>query len=159
MPYNIEDAHFALVAASVPGLYNSGVLFQASQTEQSHASELNLANGFPGVQWVDAGGQKVQLTSPTRLVANTPAVLGFTCAPGAQKLRINSAVVASAAASFAPSAYNQLLMGWGYLGYYPRGGFGGHLYAVITGKGAPSAGELAVLERYLGATAGIVLPG
>jgi endoglucanase len=158
VPYNIEDTHFALVAASVPGLYNSGVLFQASQTEQTYASELNFLNGFPGVRWADAAGQKIQLTSPAKLAVNTPAVLAFTSATGAQKLRINSAVVASAAASFAPSVYNQLLIGWGYLGYYPRGGFRGHIYAVITGKGAPSAAELAVLERYLGSTAGITLP-
>jgi hypothetical protein len=29
---------------------------------------------------------------------------------------------------------------------------------VITGKGAPSPAELAVLERYLASTAGLVLP-
>lgn len=158
VPYNIADPHFALVAASVPGLYNAGVLFQASQAEQSYTSELNFTNGFPGVKWVDASGQKVELASPTKLVANTPAVLAFTSAPGAQKLRINSAAVASAAATFSPSAYNQLLIGWGYLSYYPRGGFRGHIYAVITGKGAPTAGELGVLEKYLGTTAGINLP-
>jgi endoglucanase len=158
VPYNIEDAHFALVVASVPGIYNSGVLFQASQTEQMHASELNFSNGFPGVRWADAGGQKVQLTSPARLPPNTPAVLAFSCAPGAQQLRVNSVVVASAAARFAPSVYNQLLIGWGYLGHYPRGGFRGQIYAVITGKGAPSPAELGVLERYLAATAGLVLP-
>jgi endoglucanase len=158
VPYNIQDSHFALVAASVPGLYNTGVLFQASQTEQTYASELNFVNGFPGVRWVDASGQKVLLTSPKRLAVNTPAVLAFTSAPGAQKLRVNSAVVASAAATFAPSAYTQLLLGWGYLGYYPRAGFRGNIYAAMTGEGAPSGAELAVLEQYLASVAGITLP-
>ncbi len=158
VPYNIEDAHFVIVAASVPGQYNTGVLFQASQTEQSHTSELNFTNSAPGAKWVDAGGQKVELASPAKIPANTPAVFAFTSAPGAQKLRVNSAVMASAAATFSPSAYNQLLIGWGYLSYYPRGGFRGHIYAVITGKGAPTAGELGVLEKYLGTTAGINLP-
>ena len=142
----------------MPGLYNAGVLFQASQTEQSYTSELNFTNGFPGAKWVDAGGQKVELVSPAKIPVNTPAVFAFTSAPGVQKLRVNSAVVASAAATFSPSAYNQLLIGWGYLSYYPRGGFRGHIYAVITGKGAPTAGELGVLEKYLGTTAGINLP-
>lgn len=158
VPYNIQDTHFVMVAASVPGQYNTGVLFQASQAEQSYTSELNFTNSAPGAKWVDAGGQKVELASPTKVPVNTPAVFAFTSAPGAQKLRINSAVVASAAATFAPSAYNQMLIGWGYLSYYPRGGFRGNIYAVITGKGAPTVGELGVLEKYLGTTAGITLP-
>ena len=79
----------------------------------------------------------------------------FTSALGAQKLRVNAEEVASHNATFAPSVYSQMLIGWGYLGYYPREGFRGHVYAVITGKGAPTAEEMAVLERYLGATAGL----
>jgi endoglucanase len=50
-----------------------------------------------------------------------------------------------------------MLIGWGYVDYYPRGGFMGNIYAVIAGKGAPTSSELAVLERYLGTTAGVVL--
>jgi hypothetical protein len=50
-----------------------------------------------------------------------------------------------------------MLIGWGFIGYYPRGGFGGNIYSVITGKGAPTVSELAVLERYLGSTAGLTL--
>jgi hypothetical protein len=48
-----------------------------------------------------------------------------------------------------------LLIGWSFLEYYPREYFGGNVYAVITGKGAPTGPELAVLERYLGTTAGL----
>ena len=48
-----------------------------------------------------------------------------------------------------------MLIGWGYLSYYPRAGFGGQVYAVIAGKGAPTADELNVLERYLASVAGL----
>ena len=48
-----------------------------------------------------------------------------------------------------------MLIGWGYVGYYPREGFRGQVYAVITGKGAPTPEEMVVLERYLGTTAGM----
>jgi hypothetical protein len=57
--------------------------------------------------------------------------------------------VSTGAASFAPAGFDQLLIGWGFLRYYPREGFGGNVYAVIAGKGTPSPEEMAVLERYL----------
>ena len=50
-----------------------------------------------------------------------------------------------------------MLIGWGYLSYYPRDGFRGNIYAVISGKGAPSAEELGVLEKYLASTAGVAI--
>ena len=155
--YNIEDAHFAIAAVSVPGPTNTGVLFQASQTEALFTSELNFTNSCPGATWIDANGQTVQLTSPTRLAANTPSVVSLTSAPGSQTLRVNSALVAGASASLSPSTFNQMLIGWGYISYYPRDGFMGNIYAVIAGKGAPSLAELGVLERYLGLTAGVTL--
>jgi endoglucanase len=99
----------------------------------------------------------VQLLAPAKLAANTPAVLALTSVAGAQKLRLNSAEVGSSAATFAPSAFTQMLMGCGYVSYYPREGFRGNLYAVIAGKGAPTAAELVVLEQYLGGTAGVTL--
>ncbi len=156
-PYNLQDAHFTLAAVSVPGAYNTGTVFQASTAEQLHASELCMTNSQPQVKFVDANGQSVQLTSPTRLAANTPAVLALTSAPGAQRLRVNSAVVASSAAFFAPSGFAQLMIGWGFLSYYPRDGFMGNIYSVITGKGTPTTSELAILERYLASTAGVTL--
>jgi endoglucanase len=66
-------------------------------------------------------------------------------------------VVGSASATMGPGSLTQMLIGWGYVDYYPRGGFMGNIYAVIAGKGAPTSSELAVLERYLGTTAGVVL--
>jgi len=155
VPYNIEDAHFVIAAVSVPGLSNSGLLFQASRAEATYRSELSFSNSQPQARWFDSRGQSVVLTSPVRLVANAPSVLALTCAAGAQSLRVNSAVVASASATFAPGAYNQMLIGSGYHDYHPRDGFMGNVYAVITGKGAPTPAELMVLERYLGTTAGM----
>ena len=154
VPYAIEDAHFALAAVSIPGLRNTGVMFQASQAEKRHCSELAFMDSRPQARWTDARGQKVELTSPLPLQANEPGVIAFTCAPGKQTLRVNSAEVASSAATLAPSQYNQLLIGWGFLDYYPNASFGGYVYAVVTGKGAPRPEELQLLERYLGFVAG-----
>jgi endoglucanase len=156
VPYNIEDAHFAVAAVSMPGS-NSGIVFQASKSEDHHACELRFTNGAPQAQWIDANGQTVQLTSGAGLSANTAGVVSMTSVPGAQRLRLNSSVVGSGSASLAPSAFTQMLIGWGFLSYYPGENFGGNIYAVITGKGAPTADELRVLERYLGTTAGVTI--
>ena len=148
-PYNIDDAHFAIVAASVASKDSSGLVFQASQAEEDHAAELGLNNSRPLVRWIDARGHKVELISPDRLALNKVSSLGLTSAPGEQTLRVNSVVVDSAAATFAPGVFGQMLLGWGFRSYYPQGGFSGNIYAAITGKGAPSSDEMAVLERYL----------
>ncbi|MEO8389361.1 MAG: cellulase family glycosylhydrolase [Polaromonas sp.] len=157
VPYNLEDAHFAIAALSVPAPTNTGVVFQASKAEDPQTSELGFLNGQPRARWIDSKGLTVQLLAPTRLAVNTPAVLALASVAGAQKLRLDSAEVGSAAATFAPSAFTQMLMGCGYISYYPREGFRGNLYAVIAGKGAPTLAELAVLERYLASTAGMAL--
>jgi endoglucanase len=157
VPYNVEDAHFAIAAVSIPGNGNTGSVFQASKSEDAHNSDLGFTNGQPRARWVDAGGQTVELTSAAKLPPNTPAVLAMTSVPGAQSLRVNSAVVGSASATMGPGACNQLLIGWGFLGHYPRDGFMGRVYSVIAGKGAPTASELAVLERYLASTAGVTI--
>jgi hypothetical protein len=157
VPYNVNDSHFAIAAVSVPGASNTGTVFQASKAESGQLAELGFTNSQPAAKWIDAAGQTVQLTSATRLAANTPAVVALTSVPGAQRLRVNSAVVGSSSATIGPGACAQMLIGWGYVNYFPRAGFGGSIYSVITGKGAPTAGELSVLERYLASTAGISL--
>jgi endoglucanase len=157
VPYNINDAHFAIAAVSVPGTGNTGSVLQASKAEDYYNSDLGFTNSQPRARWVDAAGQTVELTSPSRLVANTPAVVAMTSVPGAQRLRVNSAVVGSSNATLGAGACNQLLIGWGFLGYYPRDGFMGRVYSVIAGKGAPTTSEMAVLERYLASTAGVTL--
>jgi endoglucanase len=153
--YGTQDPHFALAAVSIPGPNNTGVVFQASNAQESYSSDLSFQKGRPQARWTDAGGAKVELTGPEPLPANTPAVVSFTSAPGAQSLRVNSAVAGNATSSFAPGAYDQLLIGWGFLNYFPREGFGGHVYAVITGRGTPTPEEMEVLERYLGTLAGV----
>jgi len=149
VPYNVEDAHFVIALVSVPGTGNTGVVFQASKTEAGYKSELAFANSQPQANWIDANGQSVQLTSPLRVVAGTPAVVSLTSTPGAQRLRVNSVEVAASSATFAPSVCTQMLIGWGYINYYPRDGFMGNVYAVIAGKGAPTVSEMAVLEQFL----------
>ena len=149
VPYNIDDAHFAIVAASVASKNSSGLVFQASQAEEQHATELGLVNSQPVVRWIDARGRTVELTSPDRLTLNKIVSLGFTSAPGEQTLRVNSAVADTSRETFGPGVFGQLLIGWGFRSYYPQGGFTGNVYAAITGKGAPSTDEMAVLERYL----------
>jgi endoglucanase len=157
VPYNIEDSHFVIAAVSVPGSSNTGLVFQASKTEEGQTSELGFINSQPQANWIDVNGKAVTLTSATRLTANTPAVVALTSVAGAQRLRLNSAVVGSASATLAPSAFTQMLIGWGYLNYYPRGGFMGNIYSVVAGKGAPTTSELGVLERYLAGGAGVTI--
>jgi endoglucanase len=155
VPYNLDDAHFVIAAISVASQNNSGVVFQASKGEENYATELALLNGKPQVQWIDARRHATVLISAARLPVNRPAVLALTSAPGAQSLRVNGAEVASSSATFPPAVFAQMLMGIGFRNYYPQAGFGGNLYAVITGKGLPTAAELALLEKYLGRLAGL----
>jgi hypothetical protein len=48
-----------------------------------------------------------------------------------------------------------MLLASGFVQHFPRDGFGGYLFSVITGEGTPAAAELQVLERYLRSTAGL----
>lgn len=153
VPYSLGDSHFVVALASVPRANNTGVLFQASKAEALHASELGFFNSRPQARWMDASGKLTVLTCPRPVLRHAPAVVSFTCSQGAQCLRTNSVLVASAHARFAASEFTQMLIGWGFLDHFPRPGFGGHVYAVITGKGEPSLAELLVLENYLSAHA------
>lgn len=157
MPYHLHDPHFALVALSVPGNGRSGVAFQASKAEEDHVAELALSNNRPQARWIDAQGQRLVLTAATALAPMQPAVICMSSRPGLQTLRVDAQPVATATATFAPSNFAQLLIGWGFRNYFPNEGFGGHVYGVITGKGFPDEDELGVMERYLGATAGLTL--
>jgi endoglucanase len=156
--FDLHDEHFAIAAISVPGQWNSGIVFQASRAENRQASELRIDGLRAQARWLDAKGQEVVLASPAAIAPGVPHVLSFTAAPGAQTLRVDAAEVARAQARFAPSAFSQMLIGWGFVDYYPRGGFGGHVYAVIAGRGRPSPHELAVLERYLASLSGARAP-
>lgn len=156
-PYTVGDAHFSIAVVSATGTANNGIVFQASNSGHVNTSELRLVNSQPQAKVLDQQGTQVLLTSPARLVAGTPAVVTLTSVPGAQRLRVNSTVVGSDSATLAASPCDQLLIGWGFTAYYPREPFNGGIYSVITGAGAPSSAELAVLERYLAAGAGVAI--
>lgn len=156
-PYNLEDPHFALAAISVPGSNHTGVVFQASRAESLYRSELRLSDNKPELSFADANGQSLRLTALTGLAPGMPSVLALTCQPGAQRLRLNTIEVAAGSATFAPSTFAQLLIGWGFLSFYPRDGFQGHVFAIVTGKGVPRTDELLILERYLASLAGTQL--
>lgn len=157
VPYNLQDPHFVTLALSVPGSGHSGVAFQASKAEGDHASELTLSNNRPQARWVDAQGQRVVLTAAQTLAPHQPAVITLCSSPGRQVLRVDGHEVGEASATFASSTFSQMLIGWGFRRFFPNEGFGGYVYAVITGKGTPSGDELEVMERYVGETAGLIL--
>jgi len=148
MPYGLGDPHFAIAAVSVPDAGRTGLVFQASRASGSQAMELALVASRAQARWTAETGP-VTLTAPVGLAANVPAVLTLTSSPGAQRLRLNSQDVAAASTSFAASPFDQMLIAGGFLSFAPREGFGGTVYAVVSGRGAPSAAELGVLERYL----------
>jgi hypothetical protein len=153
MPYGVNDAHFALAAIRVPGA-TSGVVFQASRADAAPRSELSMNAGRLQAVWIDEAGTTATITAPAALAANTAAVVGFATAPGSQQLRVNSQVVASGTRTFAATALEQMLVAWGFHEYHTNASFGGYVFSVVTGAGAPTAAELGVLERYLASTAG-----
>lgn len=158
LPYQLQDPHFAIVALSVPGARHSGIVFQASKAEGLHGVELALRGNHPQARWLDTQGQRVELTAPAPLAPGVATVLTLTSRPGEQTLRVNGQVAARASASLAVSPLAQMLIGWGFLHYFPRAGFGGHVFSVVTGRGEPTPDELDLLERDLGTTAGGLAP-
>src|SRR5512140_2310620 len=153
-PYDVQDPHFTVAAVSVPAA-GSGIVFQCSFSGHVYTSELRFANSQPQAKWLDRAGNLVLLTGPA-LAPNQPAVVSMTSVPGAQRLRVSSTAAGSDAKTFATgNACDQLLIGMGFNTFFPRDQYNGKVYSVITGKGAPTLAELAVLERYLASTAGI----
>lgn len=61
-------------------------------------SEMALYRGHPQLRFVDECGQTVELRSPLRLAPVTPEVLTLSCTAPAQRLRVNSWLLASSAA-------------------------------------------------------------
>lgn len=149
MPYNLEDPHFVLAAVSITEGNHSGVIFEASRTEDGYFSTLGFDNNRPSAAWWDKNGKKVELLGDKKVITDDLLVLGMTSRQGAQQLRMGGVQVATATEKLAPSVFTQMLIGWGYPNYYPKKGFGGSVFAVVTGKGVPSNDELAVLEKYL----------
>ena len=154
VPYNLEDAYFVVAAVSVTGNNTGGVVFEASRAEEAQFCELGLQGNRPKAVWTDNKGKAQTLASPKELPIDMPSVLTLACSRGSQILRVDGLEAASSHATLPPAVFSQMLIGWGYPNYYPRKGFRGSVYAVITGKGRPTAGELGVLERYMAELAG-----
>jgi hypothetical protein len=153
VPYTVGDPHFMIAAVSL-NQPQDGVIFQASNAYAANASQLVIAGGRPRATCFDAGNNGVTLTAPGALTPGAPSVLTFASAPGAQRLRVNSSVVASAAGTVGANPCDQMLIGWGFQRFYPQAGFGGNVFAVVTGKGTPTSAELQVMENYLATLAG-----
>jgi hypothetical protein len=152
-PYDLQDPHFVVAAIRVPGPNAGGVVFQASRAEEGQASELVLEDGRAQARWTDGNAPPLVLAAREPLDPGRPAVLTLACGPGEQVLRVDGQSVAQGRAQLPPAVFAQMLIGWGFQRYYPRGGFGGQVFAVIAGKGRPADAELAVLERYLASLA------
>jgi endoglucanase len=111
-------------------------------------SALAVSGGRAQARWSDVNGQSVVLDGPP-LVPGALAVLTLAAAPGRQQLRVNGVAAATAGAGLAGGPYGDLLIGWGDPLAGAGSAFRGHVYAVVTGRGEPSAAELALLERFL----------
>lgn len=153
-PFDLQDSHFVLAVVAVPDGATSGIVFQASKAEDAYASELAVDKGRVQARWTDARGQQARLSAARPLVPGKPAVLALTSTQGEQQLRVDGEAVGRGAETFAPSTFTQLLIGWGFVRYWPGDGFRGQVFGVIAGKGRPRDAELAVLERYLLSLAG-----
>lgn len=156
VPYHIHESHFVVAAVAVPGATN-GLIFQASSGENAFATELGIFGGRPMARWLDSAGNNVDLLAADALAPDVPAVISCLSTPGWQQLRVNGVEQGSGSGSFVAHEYgnDQMLLASGFVQHYPRDGFGGYLFAVITGKGTPTAAELQVLERYVGSLAGL----
>jgi len=157
VPFDLQDSYFVIAAVGVPTAANSGVMFQASNATGAQAAEIAFTNSQPQAKWTNSAGVSLAITSPTPLVPNTANVVTMTSASGAQQLRVNAGLAGSAANSLPTGQFDQMLLGWGFSNFYPQTGFGGYIKAVVTGRGAPTAAELAVMERYVGSLAGMSL--
>lgn len=153
LPYGLTDPHFAVAAIGLPAVGTSGTVFQATVNGEAEHAELAVVNGQAQARWADGSGGSLVLQGP-QLAAGAVAVLSFIGGQGAQQLRVNSALAASGSRSFAAAQFADMLVGWGDPHLGAAATFHGHVYAVATGRGTPSAAELAVLERYLGSLAG-----
>jgi hypothetical protein len=153
LPYGLQDPHFVVAAIGMPGATTGGVVFQATVAGEPWRAELAVANGQAQARWADPGGASLVLQGP-QLSAGAVSVLSLTGGQGAQQLRVNSAGVANASRSFAAAPFSDLLLGWGDPTRGAAATFRGDVYAVVTGRGTPTAAELGVLERWLASLAG-----
>ncbi|WBY03674.1 cellulase family glycosylhydrolase [Ramlibacter tataouinensis] len=148
-PWNLQDDHFVLAAIGLPLAGAGGVVFRAGVVGLPGGSvELALANGQPQASWSGGGGGTLTLSAPAPAVGATH-VLALVGGPGGQQLRVDGAVAATGNAAPGAGPVGDLLIGWGDPLQPQTRTFGGHVHAVVTGRGRPSDAELGVLERWL----------
>ncbi|HEY1230831.1 MAG TPA: cellulase family glycosylhydrolase [Ramlibacter sp.] len=152
-PYGLADPHFAVAAIGLPAAGTSGTVFQATVAGEVQHAELAVVNGQAQARWADASGGSLVLQGP-QLAAGAVSVLSLTGGQGGQQLRVNSASAGGAQRTFGAAPFADMLVGWGDPTRGAAATFRGHVYAVATGRGTPTAAELAVLERYLASLAG-----
>ena len=153
LPYALQDPHFVVAAIGLPAAGAGGVVFQATVAGQPWRAELAVVSGQAQARWADPAGASLVLQGP-QLAAGGVSVLSLAGGQGAQQLRVNSVLAASDSRTFAVAPFSDLLVGWGDPLRGAANTFRGHVHAVATGRGTPSAAELGVLERYLGSLAG-----
>ena len=154
VPYNLADPHFVIAVVSVSRPDQAGTVFHAGTTGGYWFSELAFVNGLPQARWEDALSRQSYLTSPDRPTPGVPLVMSLVYAPGRQALRVNTAIVKTSTVELVSAPLENLMIGWGMHGRHPQPSFGGEVYGVIAGAGAPTDAEMAVMERYLLGAAG-----
>jgi hypothetical protein len=148
VPYGLNTPQFTIAAISVPSA-TTGVIFQASSADFGHLAALELNAGTPQARWVDPNGVETIAPALTALTPNMPTTVSLLSTGSAQTLRVGSAPASAKAVTLPAAQFDQLLLGSGFSYDYPQPGFGGYLFAAITGKGTPSTAEMGVLESYL----------
>jgi endoglucanase len=148
VPYGLDAPQFTIAAISVPAA-TSGVIFQASAADSVQLATLELNAGTPQARWVDGNRGETVVRALTALVPNTPTTVSFVSSGSAQLLRVGSATVNTASTPLPAAPFDQMLLGSGFSTDYPQEGFGGYLFAAVTGKGTPTTAEMGVLESYL----------
>lgn len=148
IPYGLNSPQFTVAAISVPAA-TSGVIFQASTANSVQLAALELNNGRPQARFVDTNGTPTVVPALTALAPNTPTTVAFVSSGSAQTLRVGSATVNAASTPLPAAQFDQMLLGSGFSTDYPQEGFGGYLFAAVTGVGTPTTAEMGVIESYL----------
>jgi len=154
VPYNLADPHFVIAVVSVSRPDQAGTVFHAGTTGGYWFSELAFVNGLPQARWEDTLSRQSYLTSPDRPTPGVPLVMSLVYAPGRQQLRVNTEIIKTSAVELVSAPLENLMIGWGMHGRKPQPSFGGEVYGVIAGAGAPTDAEMQVMERYFLAAAG-----
>jgi endoglucanase len=148
VPYGLNSPQFTIAAISVPAA-TSGVIFQASAANSVQLATLELNGGKPQARFVDTNGSQTVVPALTAVVPNIPTTVSLMSTGSAQMLRVGSATAATSSTTLPAAAFDQMLLGSGFSSDYPQEGFGGYLFAAVTGKGTPTTSEMSVIESYL----------